>query len=62
MKDTLPTDQHLKQVLTSLEKSLEKALVATEFNRESCKMKILFELLKEQVKHEDTSHTAGPIR
>ena len=55
-------ENKLRKSLERLEQSAEKLIATTGYTRESRKMKLLAELIREQLKNENTRHSAGALR
>lgn len=55
-------ENKLKKSLERLEKSAEKLIATAGYTRESRKMKLLAELIREQLKNENTRHSTGALR
>lgn len=56
------TEIHLRRVLERLEQTTEKLMATRGYTQEGARVRLLQELIKEQVNHEDTSRTARPLR
>lgn len=55
-------ENQLRKSLERLELSAEKLIATTGYTKESRKLKLLAELIREQLKNENTRHSAGAIR
>lgn len=59
LKDFKP---HFSLVIKKLEKSIGEIVQAQGYNKKSERMKILSELIREQLQHENSHHTASKTR
>lgn len=55
-------ENQLRKSLERLELSAEKLIATTGYTKESRKLKLLAELIREQLKNENTRHSTGAIR
>ena len=56
------TQIHLTRILERLEESSQKILSTRGYTRDCARIKLLEELIKEQVKNEDSDSSAGQVR
>jgi ferritin len=55
-------EAQLLEALKRLEKATENVIKTRGYAGDAKKMKFLVELIKEQIRHEDTVSTASPVR
>ncbi len=53
---------YLLEAMKKLEEATEKVIKTSGYTSEAKKLRLLTELIKEQIKHENSMHTAGTIR
>lgn len=56
------TRDHLTKALNRLEQTVQKILATRGYTRDCARVKLLEELIKEQVENEDRSPSARPVR
>ncbi len=56
------TEMHLKRILQRLETTTQKLMATRGYTRESARVRLLQELIKEQVHHADSDSATRSIR
>lgn len=59
---TKQTQDHLKNILNRLEASTQKILETRGYTKDSAQIRLLQELIKEQISEEDSRHSTRQIR
>lgn len=62
MKDQNQLEEQLQEALKRLEVATEKIMATRGYANDAKKMRLLVELIKEQVRHENTVSTTSAIR
>jgi hypothetical protein len=60
--NTNEIENQLKKAIERLEASADQLIKTSGYTTESRKLKMLVELIREQIKNENSNHTAGEIR
>ncbi len=59
---TKQTQVHLKNILNRLETSTQKILATRGYTKDCAHIRLLQELIKEQMSEENSGHTTRPVR
>jgi hypothetical protein len=59
---TKETEIHLRRILQRLEQTTEKMIATRGYTKDAAQVRLLQELIKEQVQHADTDTSTRPLR
>lgn len=56
------TEVHLRRVLERLEQATEKLMTTRGYTKDTARVRLLQELIKEQINHADSGSSTRPVR